>query len=140
LNILELTGWPLCSPYKSCSWGHGGRRHGWAQRQTLILVNPKPIINMFSLLKLQHGRPNMIRILTMHQLVNIYNIKHFHPQVKIGYNGSFHEPSFTPIQILSTQVVWGKKLVVQTTMAFISEQDYDQLHIDDGIYIPMMAL
>ncbi len=96
LNILELTGWPLCSPYESCSWGNGGRTHGWAQIQTLIVVNPDPIINKFSLLKLQHDWPNMIRILTMHQLVNTSNIKHFHPQVKIGYNCSFHEPSLSP--------------------------------------------
>jgi hypothetical protein len=37
------------------------------------------------------------------------------------------------IQILSTQVVWGKKLVVQTTVAFISKEDYHQLHTNDGI-------
>lgn len=35
-----------------------------------------------------------------------------------------------PIQNLSHKLL---KLVVQTTMAFISEQDYDQLHMDDGI-------
>jgi hypothetical protein len=38
-----------------------------------------------------------------------------------------------PIQNLSTQVVPGKKLVVQTTMAFIREEDYNQLHTNDGI-------
>jgi hypothetical protein len=35
-----------------------------------------------------------------------------------------------PIQNLSHKL---RKLVVQTTKAFISEQDYDQLHTDDRI-------
>jgi hypothetical protein len=55
-------------------------------------------------------------------------------QVKIGCSGSFHKPSLSPIQDKTTkQIIWGKRPIVQTTMAFIGEQHYDQLHTNDGI-------
>jgi len=39
-----------------------------------------------------------------------------------------------PIEILSTHwVIWRKRLIVQTTITFVNEHNYEQPHIDDGI-------
>ncbi len=39
-----------------------------------------------------------------------------------------------PIQNETTkQITWGKRLIAQTTMAFVGEQHYDQSHTNDGI-------
>jgi hypothetical protein len=54
--------------------------------------------------------------------------------IKNGYNGNFHEPFVCPyLKFIHTTSHSRERQLVQTTMAFIGEQHYEQLHTDDGI-------
>lgn len=54
--------------------------------------------------------------------------------IKNGCNGNSMSHLCAPIiNSYTQQVIRGKRELVQTTMAFIGEQDYDRLDTDDGI-------